>query len=239
MNQLFKYGENEVRTAMIEGEPWFVAKDVCEILAHSDVSMATKRLDDDEKLTQTMFVSGQNRNVTVVNESGLYSLIMTSRKPEARAFKRWVTAEVLPTIRKAGMYATDALLDDPDLLLKTVTRLRDERAARLEAEKQLAEQAPKVAAYDSLMWAEGTVSMNQAAKSLGYGRNTLMAELRERKVLTQENVPYQRFVNRGYFTVVETTRAGKVYAVTRVTPQGIDFMFRELADDTPTGIGVF
>lgn len=87
---------------MIDNEPWFAAKDVCDILEHSHISMAVKRLDDDEKLTQTMFVSGQNRLTWLVNKYGLYSLIMKSRKPEAKAFKKWITHEVIPSIRKSG-----------------------------------------------------------------------------------------------------------------------------------------
>ena len=90
------------------GEPWFVAGDVCAVLEHSDTGKAVSRLDDDEKLTRTMFVSGQNREVYVINESGLYSLILTSRKPAAKRFKKWVTSEVLPAIRKAGRYEAPA-----------------------------------------------------------------------------------------------------------------------------------
>ncbi|WP_339218920.1 Bro-N domain-containing protein [Paenibacillus sp. FSL H8-0332] len=88
---------------MIDNQPWFNTKDVCDILEHSDTSMAVKRLDDDEKMTQTMFVSGQNRLTWLVNEYGLYSLIMKSRKPEAKVFKKWITHEVIPSIRKSGI----------------------------------------------------------------------------------------------------------------------------------------
>ncbi len=92
----------EIRSLLIEGEPWFVAKDVCGILELSDVSMTLSRLDDDEKLIQVLFVSGQNRKIWIVNESGLYALIFQSRKPQARAFRKWVTSVVLPSIRKTG-----------------------------------------------------------------------------------------------------------------------------------------
>ncbi|WP_197081035.1 BRO-N domain-containing protein [Gordoniibacillus kamchatkensis] len=85
---------------MKDGEPWFVATDVCDILEIGDVSKTVSRLDHDEKLTRTLFVSGQNREVWLINESELYSIILTSRKPEARTFKRWVTGEVIPSIRK-------------------------------------------------------------------------------------------------------------------------------------------
>lgn len=100
----FSFQDSPVRSILIDDEPWFVAADVCKILDHSDVSMAVSRLDDDEKLIQTMLVSGQHRNMLCVNESGLYHLIFTSRKVEAQAFRKWVTSEVLPAIRKTGIY---------------------------------------------------------------------------------------------------------------------------------------
>lgn len=100
----FSFPTHALRVEMIDGEAWFVASDVCEALGLDDTSKACSRLDDDEKLTRTMFVSGQNREVLIINESGLYSLILTSRKPEAKKFKKWVTSEVLPAIRAKGRY---------------------------------------------------------------------------------------------------------------------------------------
>lgn len=107
LQNVFSFQDRQVRVVVKDGEPWFVARDVCEVLDHSDTSTAIRRLDEDEKLTQTMFVSGQNRDVWLVNEPGLYSLIMTSRKLEAKAFKRWITHEVIPSIRKTGAYAVE------------------------------------------------------------------------------------------------------------------------------------
>ena len=104
-NQVFNFGDYQVRTVIKEGEPWFVAKDVCEALTHSDTSTAVRRLDEDEKGVSSVHTIGGNQNLTVINESGLYSLILTSRKPEAKAFKKWVTSEVLPSIRKCGMFS--------------------------------------------------------------------------------------------------------------------------------------
>lgn len=101
---LFKFEEKEIRVVVIDGEPWFVAKDVCEILELSDVSTACKRLKDYEKLIQTLLVSGQNRDVMVISESGLYRLILTSRKPQAEPFQDWVCQQVIPSIRKTGGY---------------------------------------------------------------------------------------------------------------------------------------
>lgn len=100
----FNPANQPVRVAIRDNEPWFVAKDVCEALSLSDVSMTVNRLDDDEKLIQTLLVSGQGRQMWLVNESGLYNLIFQSRKPEAKAFRKWVTSEVLPAVRKTGRY---------------------------------------------------------------------------------------------------------------------------------------
>lgn len=101
-----------VRTVIIGNMPWFVAKDVCEVLELSDVSMSVAKLDDDEKLVQKLFVSGQNRDMIIVNESGLYTLIMRSNKPEARSFRKWVTSEVLPSIRATGQYTMPQLVEN-------------------------------------------------------------------------------------------------------------------------------
>ena len=98
----------QVQMKLIKGEPWFVAKDVCDVLELSDVNKSVTRLDDDEKLIRKIFVSGQNREMWTVNESGLYNLIFRSTKPQAKVFRKWVTTEVLPSIRKYGYYSTDA-----------------------------------------------------------------------------------------------------------------------------------
>ena len=128
-----------VRTVMLEGEPWFVAKDVCDVLGLSDVSMSMNALDDDE-LTQVKLVSGnQLRKMWCINEPGLYSLILRSRKPEAKQFKRWVTHEVLPSIRKHGAYMTaptlEKVVSDPDFMIGLLQNLKMEQELRLEAER--------------------------------------------------------------------------------------------------------
>lgn len=109
--QIFNFQDQELRTTIVDGESWWLASDVCKILDHSDVSMAVSRLDEDEKLIQTLLVSGQHRNVITVNESGLYHLIFTSRKEQAQQFRKWVTGEVLPAIRKTGSYSLSDRLD--------------------------------------------------------------------------------------------------------------------------------
>lgn len=114
-----------VRVETIDNNPWFVAKDVCDALQLTDVSMTMNRLDDDEKLTQTLLVSGQGRQMWLVNESGLYNLIFQSRKPEAKAFRKWVTSEVLPSIRKTGGYG---MVSAPKALRKPRVKPRDRSA---------------------------------------------------------------------------------------------------------------
>lgn len=119
----------KIRTIKIDGEPFFMAKDVCDTLDLSDVSMTVKRLDDDEKLTQVVFVSGQHRDMWFISESGLYALIFQSRKPFARAFRKWVTSEVLPTIRKTGGYKVAYPYEKR---IKHLERLREIDRNRLE-----------------------------------------------------------------------------------------------------------
>lgn len=116
LTQVFEYEDRPVRTALVNGEPWFVAKDVCDILELGDVSKAVSRLDEDEKGTNSIPTPGGNQEMLVINEPGLYSLILGSRKPEAKLFKRWVVHEVLPAIRQTGMYAVPAITQEAPLV---------------------------------------------------------------------------------------------------------------------------
>lgn len=233
--RVFNYGEIQVRMVLVDGEPWFVAKDICDVLEISNNRDALSRLDHDEKGVVSTDTLGGRQDLTAVNEPGLYSLILGSRKPEAREFKRWITHDVLPSIRKNGMYATEELLDDPELLLKTVTRLHEERQARLAAEAQLTEQAPKVEAFDTFLTAEGTFTIDDVAKSLGQKPSILRQFLRDRKVLRQNGLPMQRYLPR-YFVVrhfvyyVGLTACTKPY--THVTPEGVEFIRRLLNQES-------
>jgi prophage antirepressor-like protein len=123
--QLFNFEEKEIKTIQINNEIYFVGKDICNILELADVSKAISRLDEDEKLIRTLFLSGQNREVLFINESGLYSLVLTSRKPEAKRFKKWVTSEVIPSIRKTGGYnSNDTKIDRLiELMMQTNSNL--------------------------------------------------------------------------------------------------------------------
>lgn len=133
--QIFESSEfGEIRTISIAGESWFIAKDVCTALELSDVSMTVKRLDDDEKLIQTVLVSGQGREMWFINESGLYNLIFQSRKPEARSFRRWVTHEVLPQIRKTGGYC-----NSDDRMNSVVNKMLDIQKQQMDIIRSLVE----------------------------------------------------------------------------------------------------
>lgn len=235
---VFKFKDNEIRVVFRNGQPWWVAKDVCDNLGIN--RSATRRLDDDEKTTVHLTQHGSNysTDTTIVNESGLYALILGSRKLEAKQFKRWITHEVLPSIRKTGGYvANDDLfvstylphLSETDRLLfrSTLETVRKQN-------ELISEMKPKVDAYETLIDADGTQSLAEAAKALGYGRNTLTKLLREKSVLmtgTNHNIPYERFIKSGFFEVVEAVKYGKAYPVTRVTPKGLGFLERALRNE--------
>jgi len=181
--QLFKFEAQEVRTVVKDDEVWFVAKDVCDVLGIKNVSDAVSRLDKDEKqsivLTDTL---SRNPNMIAVNEFGLYSLINTSRKPEAKKFQRWINHEVLPSIRKYGAYLTPATIEDmlanPDVIIQLLINLKDEQHKRKEAEQArlkveeehavmemaLAEAQPKVTYYDTILDSHGTHTITEIAQ---------------------------------------------------------------------------
>nr|UVX49662.1 MAG: antirepressor protein KilAC domain [Bacteriophage sp.] len=166
--QTFNFNNNPVRALTDKnGEPWFIAKDVCDILGHSNASMALDRLDDDER---AKFNLGRQGEANIVNEAGLYALVLGSRKPEARTFKRWVTHEVLPSIRKHGIYATETTIDqiiaNPDFGIRLLTNLKEERAKRIEAENQIKELEPKAQALDDFTNVEDKLLIRDAAKIL-------------------------------------------------------------------------
>lgn len=116
----------QVRVITKDGEPWFVGKDIAEVLGYSNTAKAIRdHVDIEDKLSERIVLSGQNREVILINESGLYSLILGSKLPSAKKFKKWVTSDVLPSIRKHGMYATDELINNPDLLIAAATKIKE------------------------------------------------------------------------------------------------------------------
>jgi anti-repressor protein len=232
LQQIFKYQDHQVRTVIKNGEPWFVAKDVCDVLDLN--SNATRRLDDDEKTTLRLTYSGNmTTNVTIVNEPGLYTLILGSRKPEAKQFKRWITHEVIPSIRKTGSYSIKKLdsymIEDP---IERAKRWIEEQEEKLAIQQQLQIAAPKAEMYDVALSADNAQTMSIVAKTLGYGRNRLFAFLREQGVLRKNNEPYQEFIDRGYFRIrqVPIVRGNGTHnkPQTLVTAKGMDYIAKLL-----------
>ncbi len=186
MNNLqeFNFKGNDVRTVQIDNAPYFVGKDVADILGYKNGSRdINKHVDDDDKLKYQIGTAGQLREQTVINESGLYSLILSSKLPAAKEFKHWVTSEVLPTIRKHGAYLTDSAIEqtltDPDYLIKLATQLKTEREGRLIAEQQVAEDRPKVTYYDKVLANPSLVTITIIAKDYGMSGREMNAKLHE------------------------------------------------------------
>ena len=214
--QQFYFNNAALRTLTDEaGEPWFVAKDVCDILGHSNVSMALDRLDDDER---SKFNLGRQGETNIVNEAGLYALVLGSRKPEAHEFKRWVTHEVLPQIRRTGGYipTTDAD-DDMTILAKAVMigqRTMEEQKRRIAAqESHINELEPKARFADAVAASDGTCLIGELAKmlrqnGLDIGQNRLFEILRQDGYLgktgSNRNVPTQKAMDLGLFRIKET-----------------------------------
>lgn len=228
--QVFNYDNRDIRVVMENGEPWWVAKDVCEILEISNSRDAVSRLDEDERGVVLTDTPGGPQEMIAVNEPGLYTLILGSRKPEAKAFKRWITHEVIPTIRRTGTYALV-----PKTLPEALRAYADEVERRQLAEAQIALMAPKAEFFDAVTDSKDAIAIGEAAKvlNMGIGRNKLFQILRGKKILMRNNVPYQEFIDRGYFRVVEqkwTTTEGetRISIKTLVYQKGLDFIRRQL-----------
>lgn len=251
--QPFDFKGNQVRIlADKKGEPWFVAKDVCNVLGITNNRDAISELDTDEKNTVVITdgIPG-NPNKTIVSEAGLYRLVMKSRKPEAKEFQRWVTHEVLPSIRRHGVYATDvtidSILNDPDFGIRLLTDLKDERARRREAERAIEAQKPKVLFADAVATSKRSILIGELAKILKQngvktGQNRLFKQLREDGFLMKRNgnpnMPTQKSMELGLFEVKETSIAhsdGHVSLnfTTKVTPKGQQYLIQKYLGCTP------
>lgn len=206
--QIFNNEEfGSVRIVEIDDEPWFVGKDVATALGYTDAFGAIKKhVDDEDKQNCQNSSFNSPRGMVVINESGLYSLVLSSKLPSAKRFKRWVTSEVLPTIRKTGGYHL------PKTYSEALRALADkaEEAERLEKQNALLltdneRMKPKEEFFDAVTDSKDVIEMKDVAKVLdmGIGRNKLFKFLRERNVLMNNNTPYQEYVDRGYFRVIE------------------------------------
>lgn len=215
--QLFNFEGNEVRTLKINDEPYFVGNDVAKILGYSNYRKAVfEHVDDEDKLRTQIRYAGQNREVTVINESGLYSLILSSKMPNAKRFKRWVTSEVLPAIRKHGAYMTDEkafdVVNNKDGLASLLQQAADQLRAK---DIQIEKMKPKALFADSVATSKTTILVGELAKILrgngiDIGANRLFEWLRTNGYLinrngTDHNMPTQKSMNLGLFKIKETT----------------------------------
>ena len=236
-----------VRVVERDGEPWFVAADVCKALEIANNRDALTRIDDDEKGVALADTLGGKQEVTIVNEPGLYSLVLGSRKPEAKVFKRWVTHEVIPTIRKTGGYVQagreeefieryfPAFSDETKLIM--VKDLRAQvlalKADNAKQQAQLAEQQPKVEFADHVADSKTLLTVSAFAKivqneDIKLGRNKLMAWLRDSGYLRANNEPYQQYIKQGLFRVREVYVNGIFYPVTFITGKGQLYLVEKL-----------
>ena len=231
--QVFSYEGKEVRTLQIGGEPWWVAKDVCDVFGETNRNRAMQTLDEDEKGYTQMNTPGGNQQLAVVNEAGLYALLfamqptkargvseayIADREQKLRNFKRWVTHEVLPSIRKHGAYLTadklEEIMNDPDAWIKVLTALKEERQAKERLQLQAEADKPKVVFADAVSVSDGTILIGELAKILKgngieIGQNRLFEQLRQEGFLikrrgTDYNAPTQKAMELGLFRVKET-----------------------------------
>jgi anti-repressor protein len=234
--QVFENSEfGQVRTMLINGEPYFVGKDITDNLGYQNGSRDIERHVDAEDRAEAMVHDGsQHRNMIIINESGLYSLILGSKLPSAKRFKRWVTSEVLPSIRQNGGYISNQENLTPEQIVAQALIVANNIIQ--EKDRLLAEQKPKVEFFDTVANSKTALPMDRVAKVLdmGIGRNKLFELLRDKKILDRNNIPYQTYVDRGYFRVIEqkyTKPTGETVVTTKtlVYQRGVDYIRKIVA----------
>lgn len=206
MNEIFNFKGQQVRTVTISGEPYFVGKDVADVLGYNDTNQAVrKHVDDEDKLTRQFDGSGQKRNMTIINESGLYALILGSKLPQAKEFKRWVTSEVLPTIRKHGAYLTDSKIEEvllsPDTIINLATQLKNERAEKEQLKIELEEARKQTSYLDLILQTKDQLTTTQIAQDYGMSANKfnqLLKDLRIQRKVNSQWVLYKQYLGKGY-----------------------------------------
>mgnify|MGYP001078864611 FL=1 len=248
--QIFEYQGNEVRTIQHGDEVWWVLRDVCRVLGMTTPAKVARRLDDDEKGVSQIHTPGGTQEVTIVNEPGLYSVILRSDKPEAKAFKRWVTHDILPSIRKHGAYISgqeDLEMTREELLAKAfvaVNEISGERLKRInQLEEKIRKDEPKVAFANAVTASKDCIRIRELAKILkqngvNTGQNKLFADLRRNGYLISEkgpdyNTPTQKSLDLGLFEIAESiyvTKSGEVHInkTAMVTPKGQTYFIRKI-----------
>lgn len=240
--QIFTSEEfGKIRVVERNSEPWFVGKDVAEALGYADTRKAlSAHVDEDDRANYPVTDGlGREQQTITINESGVYSLVFSSKLTKAKEFKRWVTSEVLPAIRKHGGYLTpnkiEEVLTDPDTIIKLATTLKEERAARVQAELKLEEAQPKVLFADAVSASETSILIGDLAKLLkqnghDIGQKRLFQWLRENGYLIRRqgadyNSPTQWAMEKELFEIKETTVSHadghiKITKTTKVTGKG-------------------
>lgn len=244
-----KFGE--IRIVTIDGEPWFIAKDISDILGYRIASDMTRRIDTEDKGTHLMSTFSGNQNMSIINESGLYTAILNSKLESAKQFKRWVTNEVLPSIRKHGAYMTNETLEkallDPDFLISLATELKSEKEKRIALENKVEQQKPLVDFANQISDTTDLIDMKTMAKllkekNMNISRNRLFDLLRIKKILMRDNQPYQQYIDAGYFKVNEytyTTQFGqtKTNRQTLITGKGQLYIYKKVKEFMSMQIG--
>lgn len=236
-----------VRTVNIDNDVWFVGKDVAVILGYSNPRDAlSKRVDDEDKGVANCDTLGGTQNLTIINESGLYSLILSSKLPKAKEFKRWVTAEVLPAIRKHGVYAVDEMLNDPDTLIAALVAFKEEREKNKKLvetvkiqEQQIAEFTPKASYYDIVLNCKDLVPISTIAKDYGKSAKWMNKYLHSKKIQYKQGriwLLYQKYSSEGYTntrTSIVNTSDGETHTVVHMcwTQKGRLFIYEQLKAD--------
>ena len=227
----------EVRSMMIDSDIWFLGKDVASILEYSNTAKAIRdHVDDEDKLTERIVLSGQNREAIFINESGLYSLILSSKLPNAKKFKKWVTGEVLPSIRKHGAYLTpdkvEEVLLNPDTIIKIAQNLKEEQEKRKQLEIENNELKPKANYCEQVLQSENAVVTTQIAKDYGMSPqalNSILHELGVQYKIDGQWLLYSKYQDKGYTkscTIID--RTGETRLQTKWTQKGRLFIYEML-----------
>lgn len=217
--QVFSFEQKDIRVVVKGGEPWWVAKDVADVLDFRDAANAIRLVDEDEKGTQKVSTPGGTQVMSIINESGLYTLIMRSSKPEAKKFRKWVTSEVIPSIRKHGTYMTPEKLEEvllnPDTIIKLAQTLKEEREKRVALEAQAEVDRPKVQFADAVKASKTSILVGDLARLIRQngvliGQNRLFQWLRDNGYLIKRkgdsyNMPTQSALEKGLFEILERT----------------------------------
>ena len=227
-----------IRTVQLNNETYFVGKDVAEALGYERGAKAIQDhvSEEDKDVVPIRDSIGRMQNTPVINESGLYALIFGSKLESAKRFKHWVTSEILPSIRKHGMYAVDDLINDPDLAIKAFTALREERNKNKLLMEDVKRMKPKEEFFDAVADSKDAIEIGKVAKVLnfpGIGRNKLFEILRRKGILMKDNIPYQKFIDNGCFRTIEQKYSlpdgeTRISIKTLVYQKGVDYIRKVL-----------